>query len=127
MGEIQREPGGQQRGEVGPGKSRAGRRQTEGAGGGRWSFSVCVSIGRGGGGSDSRPEGKKRGAFEGGFLGRKRAPPVPQLTSLPHGAEAGGGGGSDSSSSTASPSPTKMSTSPRHRKGTETSSQEYSL
>ncbi|XP_076156509.1 BTB/POZ domain-containing protein KCTD3 [Alosa pseudoharengus] len=86
-----------------------------------------ASASAGAGGSESRAEGKKRGAFDGGFLGRKRAPPVPHLSSLPSGGASEAGGGSDSSSSTASPSPTKMATSPRHRKGMETSSQEYSL
>nr|XP_040024136.1 LOW QUALITY PROTEIN: BTB/POZ domain-containing protein KCTD3 [Gasterosteus aculeatus aculeatus] len=69
---------------------------------------------------------KKRGVLESGFLRRKRAPPVPHLTSLPSGSD---GGGSDSSS-TASPSPTKLSlsTSPRHRKlAPETSNQDSSL
>ncbi|XP_028830815.1 BTB/POZ domain-containing protein KCTD3-like isoform X3 [Denticeps clupeoides] len=72
---------------------------------------------------ESRSEGRRRGAFEGGFLGKKKAPPVPQLASLPPGSETGG----SESSGTASPSPTKMSTSPRHRKGAEAFSQEYSL
>lgn len=69
-------------------------------------------------GEGVRPGGdggaRKRGVLEGGFLGRKRAPPVPHLSSLPSGSD---GGGSDSSSN-ASPSPTKLgsSTSPRHRK-----------
>lgn len=69
---------------------------------------------------------RKRGVLEGGFLGRKRAPPVPHLSSLPSGSE---GGGSDSSSN-ASPSPTKLtsSTSPRHRKlAPELSNQDSSL
>ncbi|KAL2098585.1 hypothetical protein ACEWY4_005065 [Coilia grayii] len=95
--------------------------EEEVGGGGASASGAAAGVG----GSESRSEGKKRGAFEGGFLGRKRAPPVPQLASLPPGSETGGG--SDSSSSTASPSPTKMSTSPRHRKGPDTSSQEYSL
>ncbi|XP_048829999.1 BTB/POZ domain-containing protein KCTD3 isoform X1 [Brienomyrus brachyistius] len=72
-------------------------------------------------GQDARFDGRKKGAFEGTFLGRKRAPPMPQLASLPSSTE---GGGSDSSS-TASPSPTKVSTSPRHRKGMEPPGQEY--
>ncbi|KAJ0002223.1 hypothetical protein NQD34_002019 [Periophthalmus magnuspinnatus] len=57
---------------------------------------------------------KKRGVLEGGFLGRKKAPPVPQLSPVPSAPEAGG----SDSSATASPSPTKLSssTSPRHRK-----------
>ncbi|KAM6950798.1 BTB/POZ domain-containing protein KCTD3 [Lycodopsis pacificus] len=84
--------------------------------------------GEGSGGEGAKVEGgvKKRGVLEGGFLGRKRAPPVPHLSSLPSGSE---GGGSDSSS-TASPSPTKLSssTSPRHRKlAPETSNQDSSL
>lgn len=67
---------------------------------------------------------RKRGVLEGSFLGRKRAPPVPHLASVPSGSE---GGGSDSSSN-ASPSPTKLSTSPRHRKLVpEPSSQDSSL
>uniref|UniRef100_A0A671V8Y7 BTB/POZ domain-containing protein KCTD3 n=1 Tax=Sparus aurata TaxID=8175 RepID=A0A671V8Y7_SPAAU len=69
---------------------------------------------------------RKRGVLEGGFLGRKRAPPVPHLSSVPSGSE---GGGSDSSSN-ASPSPTKLtsSTSPRHRKlAPELSNQDSSL
>lgn len=69
---------------------------------------------------------RKRGVLEGGFLGRKRAPPVPHLSSLPSGSD---GGGSDSSSN-ASPSPTKVtsSTSPRHRKlAPEPSNQDSSL
>ncbi|XP_056868290.1 BTB/POZ domain-containing protein KCTD3 isoform X2 [Takifugu flavidus] len=54
--------------------------------------------------------GKKKGVLDGGFLGRKRAPPVPHLSS-------GSEGGSSDSSSNASPSPTKLiSTSPRQRK-----------
>ncbi|KAJ8291183.1 hypothetical protein GJAV_G00022360 [Gymnothorax javanicus] len=74
-------------------------------------------------GAEPRQEGRKRGAFDGSFLARKRGPPVPQLASLP---SSGDTGGSDSSS-TASPSPTKVSTSPRHRRGTDPSGQEYSL
>ncbi|KAG7465780.1 hypothetical protein MATL_G00157250 [Megalops atlanticus] len=72
-------------------------------------------------GLDARPEGKRRGAFDGGFLGRKRVLPVPQLASPPSSADTVG---SDSSST---PSPTKVSTSPRHRKGTEPPGQDYSL
>ncbi|XP_058485913.1 BTB/POZ domain-containing protein KCTD3 isoform X1 [Solea solea] len=68
------------------------------------------------GGEGAKAEGcvRKRGVLEGGFLGRKRTPPVPHLSSLPSGSD---GGGSDSSAN-ASPSPTKLasSTSPRHRK-----------
>lgn len=84
--------------------------------------------GVGSGGEGVKAEGcvRKRGVLEGGFLGRKRAPPVPHLSSLPSGSE---GGGSDSSSN-ASPSPTKIasSTSPRHRKLIpELSSQDSSL
>ncbi|XP_072321985.1 BTB/POZ domain-containing protein KCTD3 isoform X2 [Eucyclogobius newberryi] len=57
---------------------------------------------------------KKRGVLDGGFLGRKKAPPVPQLSPVPPAPETGG----SDSSATASPSPTKVSssTSPRHRK-----------
>uniref|UniRef100_A0A673MG39 BTB/POZ domain-containing protein KCTD3 n=1 Tax=Sinocyclocheilus rhinocerous TaxID=307959 RepID=A0A673MG39_9TELE len=63
--------------------------------------------------ADPRPDGgRRRGAFEANFLSRKKAPPVPQLSHPPAGAD----GGSSDSSSTASPSPTKVSTSPRHRK-----------
>lgn len=60
------------------------------------------------------PEGtaRRKGVLEGNFLGRKRAPPVPQLSPASVGSEAGG----SDSSSTASPSPTKASTSPRHRR-----------
>ncbi|XP_040896647.1 BTB/POZ domain-containing protein KCTD3 [Toxotes jaculatrix] len=84
--------------------------------------------GAGSGGDGAKAEGgvRKRGVLEGGFLGRKRAPPVPHLSSLPSGSE---GGGSDSSSN-ASPSPTKLasSTSPRHRKlAPEPSNQDSSL
>lgn len=80
------------------------------------------------GGDGVKAEGgvRKRGVLEGGFLGRKRAPPVPHLSSLPSGSE---GGGSDSSAN-ASPSPTKLaaSTSPRSRKlAPEPSSQDSSL
>ncbi|KAF3832469.1 hypothetical protein F7725_026134 [Dissostichus mawsoni] len=88
---------------------------------------------RGGGGGGIRGRGgkaegvvRKRGVLEGGFLGRKRAPPVPHLSSVTSGSE---GGGSDSSSN-ASPSPTKLSssTSPRHRKlAPELSNQDSSL
>ncbi|KAK2920360.1 BTB/POZ domain-containing protein KCTD3 isoform X1 [Channa argus] len=84
--------------------------------------------GVGSGGDGVKMEGgvRKRGVLEGGFLGRKRAPPVPHLSSLPSGSD---GGGSDSSSN-ASPSPTKLgsSTSPRHRKlAPEPSNQDSSL
>ncbi|XP_029980713.1 BTB/POZ domain-containing protein KCTD3 [Sphaeramia orbicularis] len=80
------------------------------------------------GGDGGKTEGgvKKRGVLDGSFLGRKRAPPVPHLSSVPSGSE---GGGSDSSA-TASPSPTKLgsSTSPRHRKlAPEPSNQDSSL
>uniref|UniRef100_A0A672FTW8 BTB/POZ domain-containing protein KCTD3 n=1 Tax=Salarias fasciatus TaxID=181472 RepID=A0A672FTW8_SALFA len=83
--------------------------------------------GAGSGGDGAKADGgaRKRGVLEGGFLSRKRAPPVPHLSSLPSGSD----GGSDSSSN-ASPSPTKLasSTSPRHRKLTsEPSSQDSSL
>ncbi|XP_030627307.1 BTB/POZ domain-containing protein KCTD3 isoform X1 [Chanos chanos] len=74
-------------------------------------------------GTDCRLEGRRRGPFEGAIMGRKRAPPVPQLASLPSRSDTGG----SDSSSTASPSPTKLSTSPRHRKGTEPTSSENSL
>ncbi|KAJ7988956.1 hypothetical protein DPEC_G00314560 [Dallia pectoralis] len=79
-----------------------------------------------GAGLCSGAEGRKRGGFEGGlYLGRKRAPPVPQLSTLPSGGY--DGGGSDSSS-TASPSPTKLATtSPRHRKGSEPANQDSTL
>lgn len=71
-------------------------------------------VGSGGDGVKAEGGVRKRGVLEGGFLGRKKAPPVPHLSSLPSGSD---GGGSDSSSN-ASPSPTKLasSTSPRHRK-----------
>uniref|UniRef100_A0A8C5EX84 BTB/POZ domain-containing protein KCTD3 n=1 Tax=Gouania willdenowi TaxID=441366 RepID=A0A8C5EX84_GOUWI len=68
---------------------------------------------------------RKKGVLEGGFLGRKRAPPVPHLSSLTSGSD----GGSDSSTN-ASPSPTKLafSTSPRQRKFTpDPSNQDSSL
>ncbi|XP_072236426.1 BTB/POZ domain-containing protein KCTD3 [Leuresthes tenuis] len=83
-------------------------------------------VGSGGEGVKTDGEVKKKGVQEGAFLGRKRAPPVPHLSSLPSGSE---GGGSDSSAN-ASPSPTKVaaSTSPRHRKlAPEPSSQDSSL
>ncbi|XP_074522829.1 BTB/POZ domain-containing protein KCTD3 [Halichoeres trimaculatus] len=82
--------------------------------------------GSGGDGGKAEIGVRKRGVLEGGFLGRKRAPPVPHLSSLPSGSD---GGGSDSSSN-ASPSPTKLSssTSPRHRKlAPELSNQDSSL
>ncbi|XP_026148860.1 BTB/POZ domain-containing protein KCTD3 isoform X2 [Mastacembelus armatus] len=84
------------------------------------------SIGSGGEGGKAEGGVRKRGVLEGGFLGRKRAPPVPHLSSVPSGSEVGG---SDSSAN-ASPSPTKLSsaTSPRHRKlGMEPSNQDSSL
>ncbi|XP_053276908.1 BTB/POZ domain-containing protein KCTD3 [Pleuronectes platessa] len=83
-------------------------------------------VGFGGDGAKSEGGVRKRGVLEGGFLGRKRAPPVPHLSSLPSGSD---GGGSDSSAN-ASPSPTKLasSTSPRHRKlAPEPSNQDSSL
>ncbi|XP_070766430.1 BTB/POZ domain-containing protein KCTD3 [Enoplosus armatus] len=83
-------------------------------------------VGSGGDGVKAEGGVKKRGVLEGGFLGRKRAPPVPHLSSLPPGSE---GSGSDSSAN-ASPSPTKLasSTSPRHRKlAPELSNQDSSL
>uniref|UniRef100_A0A8C6SQ67 BTB/POZ domain-containing protein KCTD3 n=1 Tax=Neogobius melanostomus TaxID=47308 RepID=A0A8C6SQ67_9GOBI len=57
---------------------------------------------------------KKRGVLDGAFLGRKKAPVVPQLSPVPSTPDTGG----SDSSATASPSPTKLSssTSPRHRK-----------
>lgn len=67
--------------------------------------------------------GRKKGVLDGSFLGRKRAPPVPHLSS-------GSEGGSSDSSSNASPSPTKLasSTSPRQRKlAPELPSQDSSL
>ncbi|XP_078107679.1 BTB/POZ domain-containing protein KCTD3 isoform X1 [Sander vitreus] len=84
--------------------------------------------GIGSGGEGVKVEGgvRKRGVLEGGFLGRKKAPPVPHLSSVPSGSE---GGGSDSSAN-GSPSPTKLSssTSPRHRKlAPELSNQDSSL
>lgn len=63
--------------------------------------------------SECRAEGRRKGALDGNFLGRKKAPQFPQLSSVSVGSEAGG----SDSSSTASPSPTKTSTSPRHRRG----------
>ncbi|XP_068616625.1 BTB/POZ domain-containing protein KCTD3 [Brachionichthys hirsutus] len=83
-------------------------------------------VGSGGDGVKVDGSVRKRGVLEGSFLSRKRAPPVPHLSSLPSGSEAGG---SDSSSN-ASPSPTKLasSSSPRHRKLTsELSNQDSSL
>ncbi|KAK3563279.1 hypothetical protein QTP86_020762 [Hemibagrus guttatus] len=62
---------------------------------------------------ECKAEGRRRGVLDGNFLSRKKAPPVPQLSSVSVGGEAGG----SDSSSTASPSPTKSSTSPRHRRG----------
>ncbi|XP_029937182.1 BTB/POZ domain-containing protein KCTD3 [Myripristis murdjan] len=75
--------------------------------------------GAGFGGEGLKADGgaRKKGVLEGGlFLGRKRAPPVPHLSSLS--SSAGSEGGGSDSSATASPSPTKLasSTSPRHRK-----------
>ncbi|TSO67462.1 BTB/POZ domain-containing protein KCTD3 [Bagarius yarrelli] len=63
--------------------------------------------------TECRVEGRRRGTLDGNFLSRKKAPPVPQLSSVSVGSDAGG----SDSSSTASPSPTKASTSPRHRRG----------
>ncbi|XP_061670385.1 BTB/POZ domain-containing protein KCTD3 [Syngnathoides biaculeatus] len=69
--------------------------------------------GVGGAGDGAKADGgaKKRGVLDVGFLGRKRAPPVPHLSS---GSEGGGG----DSPPNVSPSPTKLTscTSPRHRK-----------
>lgn len=84
------------------------------------------SAGSAGDGVKTEGGMRKRGVLEGGFLGRKRAPPVPHLSSLPSSSD---GGGSDSSSN-ASPSPTKLasSTSPRHKKlAPELSNQDSSL
>ncbi|KAL0969311.1 hypothetical protein UPYG_G00225380 [Umbra pygmaea] len=77
-----------------------------------------------GSGAEARFDGRRK-VFEGGLLmGRKKAPPVPQLSLPSTGSE---GGGSDSSS-TASPSPTKLaSTSPRHRKCSEPANQDSTL
>ncbi|XP_041847823.1 BTB/POZ domain-containing protein KCTD3 [Melanotaenia boesemani] len=83
-------------------------------------------VGSGGDVGKADGGGRKRGVLEGSFLGRKKAPPVPHLSSVPSGSE---GGGSDSSA-TASPSPTKLaaSTSPRHKKlAPEPSSQDSNL
>ncbi|XP_056134684.1 BTB/POZ domain-containing protein KCTD3 [Lampris incognitus] len=83
-------------------------------------------------GGEALKEGglKKKGVLEGSlFLGRKKAPPIPHLSSLPSSSAGSEGGGSDSSA-TASPSPTKLacSTSPRHRKlAPEPSNQDSSL
>ncbi|XP_038865263.1 BTB/POZ domain-containing protein KCTD3-like [Salvelinus namaycush] len=79
-----------------------------------------------GSGAKARSEVRRKAGFEGGlFLGRKRAPPVPQLSSLSSGVSSGG---CSESSSTASPSPTKLaSTSPRRRKCSEPANQDSSL
>uniref|UniRef100_A0A8K9X2B3 BTB/POZ domain-containing protein KCTD3 n=1 Tax=Oncorhynchus mykiss TaxID=8022 RepID=A0A8K9X2B3_ONCMY len=79
-----------------------------------------------GSGAEARSEVRRKAGFEGGlFLGRKRAPPVPQLSSLSSGVSSGG---CSDSSSTASPSPTKLaSTSPRRRKCSEPANQDSSL
>uniref|UniRef100_A0A8C7Q5L6 BTB/POZ domain-containing protein KCTD3 n=1 Tax=Oncorhynchus mykiss TaxID=8022 RepID=A0A8C7Q5L6_ONCMY len=76
--------------------------------------------------AEARSEVRRKAGFEGGlFLGRKRAPPVPQLSSLSSGVSSGG---CSDSSSTASPSPTKLaSTSPRRRKCSEPANQDSSL
>lgn len=74
-------------------------------------------------GAESRQEARKKGAFDGSFLARKRGPPIPQLASLPSSVDTAG----SDSSSTASPSPTKMSTSPRHRRGADPPGPEYGL
>ncbi|KAG7237870.1 hypothetical protein INR49_031764 [Caranx melampygus] len=68
------------------------------------------AVGSGGDGVKAEGGVRKRGVLEGGFLGRKRAPPVPHLSSLPSGSD---GGGSDSSSN-ASPSRPKLPP-PPHR------------
>ncbi|XP_034043918.1 BTB/POZ domain-containing protein KCTD3 [Thalassophryne amazonica] len=85
-------------------------------------------VGSGGEGVKAEGSVRKRGVLEGGFLGRKKAPPVPQLSSLPSTSTGSEGGGSDSSA-TASPSPTKVSssTSPRHRKLAPEPNQDSSL
>uniref|UniRef100_A0A674EJ95 BTB/POZ domain-containing protein KCTD3 n=1 Tax=Salmo trutta TaxID=8032 RepID=A0A674EJ95_SALTR len=79
-----------------------------------------------GSGAEARSEVRRKAGFEGGvFLGRKRAPPVPQLSSLSSGVSEGG---CSDSSFTASPSPTKLaSTSPRRRKCSEPANQDSSL
>ncbi|XP_055718840.1 BTB/POZ domain-containing protein KCTD3-like [Salvelinus fontinalis] len=79
-----------------------------------------------GSGAKARSEVRRKAGFEGGlFLGRKRPPPVPQLSSLSSGVFSGGCG---DSSSTASPSPTKLaSTSPQRRKCSEPANQDSSL
>ncbi|XP_061881682.1 BTB/POZ domain-containing protein KCTD3 [Entelurus aequoreus] len=94
-----------------------------GAGDARRKVQLQSEEGDVGDGIKAEGSAKKRGVLDVGFLGRKRAPPVPLLSS---GSE---GGGSDSSTN-ASPSPTKLasSTSPRHRKlDIESSSQDSSL
>ncbi|XP_052341960.1 BTB/POZ domain-containing protein KCTD3-like isoform X1 [Oncorhynchus keta] len=79
-----------------------------------------------GSGAEARSEVRRKAGFEGGlFLGRKRAPPVPQLSSLSSGVSLGG---CSDSSSTTSPSPTKLaSTSPRRRKCSEPANQDSNL
>lgn len=68
---------------------------------------------------EAKPDNKKRGGFEGGgFLGRKKVPP---LVSSPNTVE----GGSEALS-TASLSPTKTAISPRHKKS-DSFCQDYSL
>ncbi|KAM6979900.1 BTB/POZ domain-containing protein KCTD3 [Aplochiton taeniatus] len=80
-------------------------------------------------GAEGKVESRKKVVLEGALLlGRKRAPPVPHLSSLP--SVSSEGAASDSSSSTtASPSPTKLATtSPRHRKSApEPANQDSSL
>ncbi|XP_062303699.1 BTB/POZ domain-containing protein KCTD3 isoform X3 [Osmerus eperlanus] len=80
-----------------------------------------------GAGSGGESGAKRKGVLEGGvFSGRKRAPPVPHLSSL---SSVGSEGGGSDSSTNASPSPTRLaSTSPRHRRfATEPANQDSSL
>ncbi|CAL1603880.1 unnamed protein product [Knipowitschia caucasica] len=67
-------------------------------------------------GAKAESSAKKRGVLDGGFLGRKKALSVPQLSPMPPAPETG----ESDSSATASPSPTRLSstssTSPRHRR-----------
>ncbi|XP_064411659.1 BTB/POZ domain-containing protein KCTD3 isoform X2 [Latimeria chalumnae] len=70
---------------------------------------------------EGKPENRKKGTFEGSFLGRKKASPVSQLAQSPAGAEGG-----IESPGVASLSPTKTATSPRH-KTTDFSCQDYNV